>query len=93
LRPAIAGEKLCVALGPRDSPKHGVESFGNVQLDKKGQSAVAVEAAGNIPDVHEIVVDATRLDEGTFAAEDDVIHPRVKTKGHSFGGDFWDHVD
>jgi hypothetical protein len=82
LRPAIAGEKLCVALGPRDSPKHGVESFGNVQLDMKGRSAVVVEAAGNIPDIHEIGVDATQLDEN------DVTHLRAKTKGHSFGDDF-----
>jgi hypothetical protein len=72
---------------------HRVESLGNVQLDHKRRSEVAMKTSINIPDIHEVVVDATRLDEGTLAAGDDIIHLRAQTKDHSLGDNLWDHVN
>lgn len=74
-------------------PPHRIKSLGNVQLDEEGRGAGSVKTASRVPDVHEIIVDASLFDEGALAGGNDVVHFRTKSQSHSFGNNLRDDVN
>ena len=52
-----------------------------------------METPHNVSDIHEVVVNAPRFNEGALTAGNNVIHPGSEAQSHCLGNDFGYHVD
>lgn len=66
-------------------PGDGIESFGEIELHQQGRLPPAVESAGDVPDKQEVVVDATRLEEGALHGRDELPHERREATSKNLG--------
>lgn len=55
---------------------HQIERFSDVKLEEECWGLVSMKLAGKVSYVHEVIMDASLLDEGTLGVGDEVVHIR-----------------
>lgn len=66
-------------------PLHRVEGFPDVKLEKEGRGFVLMESPSKVPHVREVVMDASRLDEGALSMQDESVHVVAELGGKDLG--------
>jgi hypothetical protein len=75
-------------------PRHGVESFGEVDLQQHSRATLGMQPTTGELDYLEVFVDAPpALDERRLVGPDQFVHARRKTKGQTFREEFPHRVD
>ena len=54
----------------KESPIDGIESLGNIKLEKKAQNVTMVEIFDEVLNVHEVVLNGSLLDKSTLTFGD-----------------------
>ena len=74
-------------------PSYGIKGFTDVKLEEKSRDFAFVESSCKVADIHEVIMNASSLNESTLSIGNKVIHMRRKAEGNHFSDDLCNAMD